>query len=157
MSYRVWHLKRKAKVTSVQLFFTFIRKELLTEQLSPVKNVRRRTYFLSKAPLVSRHVNSQRIYYCFVFIVNISINKYFTNSSKRFWFKVVFREWTHVLLLNTPYSYLHSVFRTGMSSGLANRMNLALASRGVGRVYYTGVDLLLVSFYIVVRDWNIAF
>jgi hypothetical protein len=57
------------------------------------------------------------------------------------------REWTHVLLVNTPCLYLHSFCATGVSSGLATRVTLARVSRGeVGKVYYTGVDLLMINF-----------
>jgi hypothetical protein len=44
----------------------------------------------------------------------------------------------HVLLVNTPYSYLHSFSATGVSSGLAIRVE-------VGRVLY-GAEMLVISF-----------
>jgi hypothetical protein len=57
------------------------------------------------------------------------------------------REWTHVLLMNTPCSHLHRVCATGVSSGLATRVTLTRVSRGrLGESIYTGVDLLLISF-----------
>jgi hypothetical protein len=56
-------------------------------------------------------------------------------------------ERTQVLLLNTSCSHLHSsFFATGMSSGLAKRVTLTRVSRGVWRVYTTGMDPLPVSF-----------
>jgi hypothetical protein len=58
------------------------------------------------------------------------------------------REWTHVLLVNTPSSHLHSFCANGVSSGLATRVTLTWGSRGeVWRVYYTGVDLLISFLY----------
>jgi hypothetical protein len=56
------------------------------------------------------------------------------------------REWTHVLLVNTQCSHLHSFCATGMSSGLATMVTLTSVMGEVWRVYYTGVDLLLISF-----------
>jgi hypothetical protein len=61
------------------------------------------------------------------------------------------REWTHVLLVNTPCLHLHSFCATGVSSGLATRVTLTRVSRGeVGRVYYMGLDLLLI--YVLCRS-----
>jgi hypothetical protein len=40
------------------------------------------------------------------------------------------REWTHVLLVNTPCSHLHGFGSTGVSSGLATRVTLTRVSRG---------------------------
>jgi hypothetical protein len=39
-------------------------------------------------------------------------------------------EWTHVLLVNTPCSHLHSFCTTGVSSGLATRVTSTRVSRG---------------------------
>jgi hypothetical protein len=39
------------------------------------------------------------------------------------------REWTHVMLVNTPCSYLHSFCALGMSSGLASKVTLSWVSR----------------------------
>jgi hypothetical protein len=40
------------------------------------------------------------------------------------------REWTHVLLVNTPCSQLHSFCKSGVSSGLATRVTLTRISGG---------------------------
>jgi hypothetical protein len=41
------------------------------------------------------------------------------------------RKWTHILLLNTPCSHLHSFRATEVSSGLATWMTLTQVSRGL--------------------------
>jgi hypothetical protein len=66
------------------------------------------------------------------------------------WMGTNFQEWTHVLLVSTPRSHLHSFCAAGASSGLVTRVTLTRVSRGrlVGRVYYTGVDQLLISFFV---------
>jgi hypothetical protein len=56
------------------------------------------------------------------------------------------REWTHILLVNTPFLHLHSFCATGMSSGIATRVTSTQVSGEVGIVYYTGVDLCLTWF-----------
>jgi hypothetical protein len=40
------------------------------------------------------------------------------------------REWTHILLVNTPCSQLHSLCASHVSSGLATRVTLTRVSRG---------------------------
>jgi hypothetical protein len=58
------------------------------------------------------------------------------------------REWTHVLLVNTPCSRLHNFCATGVEQRPSNQGDLDSSVTGVGdgKVYYTGVDLLLISF-----------
>jgi hypothetical protein len=60
----------------------------------------------------------QSVYCCptWYFLVRIRIAKWFTNSKER--------EMIHVILVNTPCSYLHSFCITGESSGLAIRVTL---------------------------------
>jgi hypothetical protein len=40
------------------------------------------------------------------------------------------REWTHIVLVNTPCSYLHRFWATDVSSGLATTVTLTQVSRG---------------------------
>jgi hypothetical protein len=58
------------------------------------------------------------------------------------------REWTHVLLANTPCSYLHRFCATGVISGLATRVTwLETHEGGLGEfITGGGGDLLLIWF-----------
>jgi hypothetical protein len=73
----------------------------------------------------------QLVYCCLIryFLFRIDNAKCFMNRSKRFWCKVHFWEWTHVLLVKTKCSHLHSFGATGVSS-LETRMTLTQLSRG---------------------------
>jgi hypothetical protein len=56
------------------------------------------------------------------------------------------REWTHVLLVNTPCSHLHSFCATGVSSGLVTRVTLIWVSRvGLGSLLHR-MELQLILF-----------
>jgi hypothetical protein len=86
----------------------------------------------------------QKFYYQSVYchliqylLIMIHTVRYFMNSCKWFWCDVIFKN-EYVLLVNTPCSHLHSFCKTGTSSGLEHHGE-------VGRVYYMGVDLLLIS------------
>jgi hypothetical protein len=58
------------------------------------------------------------------------------------------RERTHVLLVNTSCSHLHSSCATGMISGLATRVTLTKGSRGMlGESIIRVVDLLQILFF----------
>jgi hypothetical protein len=63
------------------------------------------------------------------------------------------REWTHVLLANTPRSHLHSFCATGVSSGLATRVTLTRVSRGrLGEFITWGWTCFWCHFCTAVRD-----
>jgi hypothetical protein len=64
------------------------------------------------------------------------------------------RELTHVQLVNTPCSHLHGFCANGVSSGLATRVTFIGVSQDRLGEYFTGVDLLLISFLYrnLVRD-----
>jgi hypothetical protein len=48
--------------------------------------------------------------------------------------------------MNTPFLYLHSFCVAGVSSGLANSDLASGVMAAVGTEYYTGLELLLISF-----------
>jgi hypothetical protein len=63
------------------------------------------------------------------------------------------REWTHVLLISTPCSHLHSFCATGVSSGLATRVTLTRMSRGrLGESITRRWTCFWFPFCIIVRD-----
>jgi hypothetical protein len=76
----------------------------------------------------------------------------FTNSRTRFRCDVMFEN-EHVLFVNTPYSHLLSVciWREQWPS---NKGVVDSSVKGeAGGVYYTGMDLLLIEFFTVVRNY----
>jgi hypothetical protein len=85
-----------------------------------------------------------------VLLVRIRIAKCFTNETVSTRSNV--REWTRVLLFNTPYLFLYVLCTTGVSSGLATRVTLTRVSRGVWRVYYTGWTCFCCHFCSAIRD-----
>jgi hypothetical protein len=63
------------------------------------------------------------------------------------------REWTHLLLVNTPCWHLHSFCATGVSSGLATRATLTRVSHGrLGEPITRGWTCFWFNFCTVVRN-----
>jgi hypothetical protein len=71
---------------------------------------------------------------CEVFLGNVGSNLFnivFHEQLQTISMRCNVRKWTHVLLVNTPCSHLHSFCATDVSSGLANRVTLTRASRNM--------------------------
>jgi hypothetical protein len=78
--------------------------------------------------------------------------KCFTNN-KTISERINIRGWTHVLLVNTSCSHLHSFCATGVSSGLATRATLTRVSRSrMGQTIYTVWTCFWFNFCILLRD-----
>jgi hypothetical protein len=90
---------------------------------------------------VSRNFVTSR---CTVVLLGTSLPGY---SSKRFICEVTnVRDWTSVLLVNTPYPHLQGFCATGMKKRTSNQGDLdSSVTTELGTVFYTGVDLLLIS------------
>jgi hypothetical protein len=102
----------------------------------------------------------QSVYCCLIryFIVQMRIAECFTNSSKISILSNI-QEWTHVLLVNSPCSHLHSFCATGVSSGLATRMTFTRVLRGrLGESITRGWTCFWFHFCTIVRDcFGVAF
>jgi hypothetical protein len=58
------------------------------------------------------------------------------------------QEWTRFLLVNTPCSHLHRFLRSWREQRPSNQGDLnSSVTEDIGRVYYTGVDQILILFF----------